>query len=689
MQQKQKSGRRLVIARVALGLYIGGSLGLGLLAGCSSSGSGSSPTPTAAPTLIPTSTPSSTATVTPTGSPTPTPTPAPSPTPSPTPTIAPLALFVADNCAANVKLFALTDSGNIAPEAVIGSSAQIGGPVGIGVSSSNIYVANSCNNSVTLYPIGSQGAGAPLTRIIGPSTSLNQPSGLATSPGAGVFWVANKTSNSLNEYPLGLGLTGDNDIAPIARVRGSNTGLNGPDGIATDVFGNIYVANATANSVTIYSSSAIGNAVPMATISGALTTLNNPGSIAVDENGVIYVANGAGSGTPSILEFAPVNNVTPNGNIAPTTVISGSNTALANNNALAVDASSDLYVAPTISPQLSANPPQILIFAPGASGNVAPSKTIGGSSTAIFEPEAIALDATGNIYVGDQMAASVATYPAGSQGNIAPSALIGSVNSKLVGVSGISTDTGGDIFVSGLNGTLSEFAAGSQGDVAPIATVAGATTTLSQAPAVGLDKSDVIYAANFSATSAGSVLTFPANSSGDVAPSTQIIGASTTLDLPSGLVVDSTGNIYVSNLLGNSLTVFAPGSTGDVAPTSTISGASTGLNSPQGLALGSDGTLYVANTNGANLLGFASGSSGNVAPSFFIGGGSSLLINPVGVALDSSGNFYVADSAVANLGSAILVFNAGLSGDSPPTAVIGGPLTNLAKVSAIAVGLTH
>jgi sugar lactone lactonase YvrE len=107
------------------------------------------------------------------------------------------------------------------------------------------------------------------------------------------------------------------------------------------------------------------------------------------------------------------------------------------------------------------------------------------------------------------------------------------------------------------------------------------------------------------------------------------------------------------------------------------------------LALGADGTLYVANSGGANLLGFASGSSGNVAPSFFIGGASSLLGNPVGVALDSSGNFYVADSAVANLGSAILVFDAGLSGDSPPNAVIGGPLTNLAQVAGIAVGLTR
>src|SRR5579875_22782 len=668
-------------------LELGGSLLLALIAGCSSSGGGSSPTPTATLTATPTATISPTASATATASPTPTP--APSPTPSPTPTIAPLALFVADNCAANVKLFALTDSGNVPPEAVIGSGAQVAGPAGIGVSSNNIYVANSCNNSVTLYPLGSQGAGAPLTRIIGANTDLSQPSGLATSLGAGVFWVANRTANSLNEYPLGLGLTGDNDIAPIARVRGSNTGLSSPDGIATDVFGNIYVANATANSVTVYSSSAIGNDVPMATISGPLTTLSNPGGIAVDQNGVIYVANGAGSGTPSILEFAPSNNATPNGNIAPTTVISGSNTLLATSNALAVDASGNLYVAPTVSPQVSANPPQILIFAPGASGNVAPSKIIGGSNTAIFEPEAVALDSTGNIYVGDQMAASIASYPAGSQGNIAPSALIGSVNSKLVAVSGISTDASGDIFVSGLNGTVSEFAAGSEGDIAPIATVAGANTTLSQVPALALDQADTIYAANFSATSTGSVLTFPANSSGDVAPSTQIIGGSTTLDVPSGLVVDNAGNIYVSNLLGNSLAIFASGSTGDVPPTTTISGASPGLNGRQGLALGKDGTLYVANTNGANLLGFASGSSGNVAPSLFIGGGSSLLVNPVGVALDSSGNFYVADSAVANLGSAILVFDAGLSGDSPPTAVIGGPLTNLAKVSAIAVGLTH
>jgi len=45
-----------------------------------------------------------------------------------------------------------------------------------------------------------------------------------------------------------------------------------------------------------------------------------------------------------------------------------------------------------------------------------------------------------------------------------------------------------------------------------------------------------------------------------------------------------------------------------------ISGASTGLNGPRGVAVDSAGQIFVANTGTNTILIFAPGANGNVAP---------------------------------------------------------------------------
>ncbi len=70
----------------------------------------------------------------------------------------------------------------------------------------------------------------------------------------------------------------------------------------------------------------------------------------------------------------------------------------------------------------------------------------------------------------------------------------------------------------------------------------------------------------------------------DTAPTREITGAATGLNTAYDVAVDGAGNRYVSNLLGNSITVYAPTATGNVAPIRTISGAATGLGIPTGVA---------------------------------------------------------------------------------------------------------
>ena len=115
---------------------------------------------------------------------------------------------------------------------------------------------------------------------------------------------------------------------PIATIT---NGIATPGGLAVDASGNLYVANASNNTVTVY---APGQTTPSATYSQGIST---PMDVAVGNDGTVYVANetGGGSYSGSISEY-PSGSMTPNATIL-----------LANEYAFAValDSSNALYVS--------------------------------------------------------------------------------------------------------------------------------------------------------------------------------------------------------------------------------------------------------------------------------------------------------------------------------------------------------
>jgi hypothetical protein len=122
--------------------------------------------------------------------------------------------------------------------------------------------------------------------------------------------------------------TGTVNATPLAEITGSNTGLDAPFGVALDASGKIYAANISQNStpsITVYAANPSGtlNVAPLAKIAGSNTGLSGPTSVAVDAGGLIYVGNSGGS---SINVYA----ANPNGtlNEAPVATITGSNTGL-------------------------------------------------------------------------------------------------------------------------------------------------------------------------------------------------------------------------------------------------------------------------------------------------------------------------------------------------------------------------
>jgi hypothetical protein len=310
-------------------------------------------------------------------------------------------------------------AGSTAGSAVVtATSAPVSASVNITVQSPSrpLYVANSGNNSITIYAAGASGNVAPTATIAGSNTGLNNPVGIALDA-SGRLYVAQGSAIVV----FAAGASGN--VAPIATITGSNTGLSNGFFLAIDASGNLYVANhksrfAGTSSVTIYGAGANGNVAPTATIAGSNTGLVSPYGIASDASGQLYVTNSVSSG---ILVFA----AGASGNVAPSATIAGINTGLLNPTCLEVDASGRLYAADIIYNVVK-------VFAKGASGDVAPLATIAGSNTGLNVSYCAALDASGQLYVTNYGNNSITIYAVGANGNVAPAATIAGSNTGLV-----------------------------------------------------------------------------------------------------------------------------------------------------------------------------------------------------------------------------------------------------------------
>jgi uncharacterized protein (TIGR03437 family) len=242
----------------------------------------------------------------------------------------------------------------------------------------------------------------------------------------------------------------------------------------------------------------------------------------------------------------------------------------------------------------------------------------------IFLPTAIAVDGVGNVYIAD---AGSGLRKVDTAGIINSVPVISPSLSKIASPGGMTVDSTGNVYISDLNGSS----------------------------IYKLDKAGVLT------TVAGGALGF----SGDGGPATKA-----ALNFPSGLAVDSAGNIYFADKGNNRvrkvdtkgiITTFAgtgtAGFSGDGGPATS---AKLGLNLTaafQGVALDSAGNLYIADprnnrirmvnpsgnisTFAGNGTAFATGSLGN-------GDGgqaaAASVVTPYGVTVDSAGNVFIADT---------------------------------------------
>src|SRR5271166_1033876 len=255
-------------------------------------------------------------------------------------------------------------------------------------------------------------------------------------------------------------------------------------------------------------------------------------------------------------------------------------------------------------------------------GAAVPVQTIAGANTGLNYPTGIGFS-NNEIFVANNHADTVTVYAANASGDAAPLTTISGPATGLSHPTDIDIDSVGRVYVgNSVGNSVRIFAPTATGDAAPLASITGPDTALNHPVALHHDAAGNIYVVN---TANSSVTIYHQSDvlssvTGDVAPYATLAGALTGLVNPSGIVLDSAGDVYVTNDFPDSITVYPPNPNGNIAPTATIAGALTGLNAPGDIELAA-GVLIIANAGGNNLLTFPTNGNGNIAPLLTVTGG--------------------------------------------------------------------
>ena len=265
--------------------------------------------------------------------------------------------------------FLATKTGNVKPDRFIGGSstdlyyAMTASVRGGG----DIYTCN-LPGSMLHFSAAANGDVVPASFLAGSNVPLKSCGG-AFIDAAGNFVADNGVGTSTGQvYVWSPGASGN--VAPAKVYAGSQTLLDSPSQVTEDALGRIWVVNQQGSAPVEAFGSAQGNVAPAVRIAGPATHLKKPVGIAIHpRTQQIAVSD---NGANSVFYFA----VNANGNVAPVRTIAGPNTKLNGVYGIAVDYAGYTYVSTC--PGTGTSGGSILVFAPGANGNVAPVQDITG-----------------------------------------------------------------------------------------------------------------------------------------------------------------------------------------------------------------------------------------------------------------------------------------------------------------------
>ena len=577
-------------------------------------------------------------------------------------------IFVVNYSSSSVTRYPIGASGDVAPSNR-GPAFSFPSYFAIDPTRGRIVVANDSN--IEVFSSLSRGYANPISIIAGPHTGLS-PGGLTgvAVDGSGNIYVANGLGYQQQIMEFAAGSRGD--VLPVSAIAlPGNLLAPTPLGLAVDLTGNIYAANVDAGSITEFAPGSNGNIAPIATIRGDDTGLERPSGVVV-RFGKVYVSD--------FIDRILVYPVGSNGNARPIAFISGPSTGLSSPSDLDVDAVGNILVS-----NFGSN--SITEYSAGSTGDVKPIAKISGPKTHLNEPRGVKIDKKGEIRLLNLNSGnpSLNTYSRDATGNVSPRYTLGAAFNRLAGPDSIALDSNGNIYVGNFDvsdffvfgaGSVAEFGAGTGATVAPLRFIAGPHTGLGEVMAIAVDKMGNIYVANVTGSTSGfNIMRFGPRSNGNAAPDLTISGSNTQLDYPNGIVIDRSGNIYVTNDASDSVTVYTPGSSGNVTPIATIRGANTGLSQPTSVGFDSAGNLYVANGVANSVTVYPPDSDGDIAPLRRI----SIPGTISGMFVDPAGDVYIVDG----LTESIREYAVGRY--ETPVEIIQGPHTQLRFPSAVAV----
>ena len=509
-----------------------------------------------------------------------------------------------------------------------------------------LLLAGSSLAMAQQYTLTTAAGGAPpTTPVAATSTSIGQPSRVTVdtkgntyfSSGNAVFKIdgsGNLTVVAGNSRP---GYSGDGGPALQAQ-------LNGPQGIAFDSNGNLYIADSINNRVRAVNTAGVIStfAGTGSTSTGGGNTFNDgglaingllrlPSGVCVDSKGNVYIADTGDNIIREVTTDGIIHTVAGDGFGGSFGLTIGDTypaiqAELHTPTDVAVDSKFNLYVADSANGairQVVASTGDMITFA----GNLAIGHTGDGgiaTSASLVTPYAVTVDSAGNVYFVENGDSDIRKITAATNiiTNLVGTGIAGfsgdgsaATKAQLNFPAGLALDSSGNILIAdSLNNRIRKVSGST------ISTIAG-----------------------------NGVLSY----SGDGGP-----GSSAQLNNPQSVAVDSSGNFYFSDTANNVVRkVTASGAISTIAGNGTAGFGGDGgsptaaqLNRPRGVAVDASGNIYIADSQNARVRKISGGSittvAGNGTPGFGGDGGAAsaaMLYTPIGVAVDAAGNLYIAD----------------------------------------------
>ena len=287
-----------------------------------------------------------------------------------------------------------------------GNEARFDSPYAVAPDSAgNLYVTDTFNDVIrkmtldgtnwVVTTLAGLGGNHGSTEGNGSDARFNGPSSVAVD-NAGNVYVADQINHTIRKLtPAGLVTT----LAGLAGYGGSQNGtrsvarFNHPDGVAVDGAGNVYVGD--------YFNNAIRKVTPAGVVTTLAANVGTPYGVAVDSATNIYVADSEGCTIRKVTRSGSVTTLAGSYGLSGNTDGLGGVARFNQPSGVAVDSATNLYVADRWNHTIrKVTPAKAVTTIAGQAGSSGSTDGIGNAARFNY-PSGIAVDLAGNLYVAD------------------------------------------------------------------------------------------------------------------------------------------------------------------------------------------------------------------------------------------------------------------------------------------------